>query len=293
MSAVNPAEPDRVELHARDVAFDWSQLPMHWIPGEPFATHYINFLHLVLPEGERWFVAVFQQALPLISDDRLAEDVRGFIGQEAMHAESHQGVVDHLDAHGLETGPYVEQISWMFRRVLGNKPFQGARAEAWLVQRLALIAAIEHLTAVLGQWVLDAKALDVAGADATMLDLLRWHGAEEVEHRAVAFELYQHVHGKYGQRCLAMLAAAWVFGWLWVRGVSYLMRHDPLLRGAVKPRWRDLWRCARGGLIPSPWRLLASLPAYLRPGYHPSQYGSTAQAVAYLATSPAARAAAR
>ncbi|GAA2351767.1 metal-dependent hydrolase [Saccharopolyspora halophila] len=292
-SDVDPAEPGRVELHARDVEFDWSQLPMHWIPGEPFATHFLNFLHLVLPEGERWFVEVFKEALPLVIDERLAADVRGFIGQEAVHAESHQGVVDHLDAHGLDTGPYVEQVRWIFRRLLGDRPYQGERAEAWLVQRLAVIAAIEHFTAVLGQWVLDAEALDRCGTDPTMLDLLRWHGAEEVEHRAVAFDLYQHVHGKYRQRCGALLIAALAIASLWARGVKYLMRQDPVLRGSREPRWRDLLRCGRRGIIPPVWRLLGSLPGYLRPNYHPSQYGSTAQAVAYLAKSPAALAAER
>ncbi|MDI2027871.1 metal-dependent hydrolase [Saccharopolyspora sp. TS4A08] len=291
MNPDDPGDPDRVALHARDVEFDWSQLPMHWIPGEPFATHWINFLHLVLPEGERWFVEVFKQALPLISDDRLAEDVRGFVGQEAMHAESHQGVIDHFDAHGLDTRPFVDQVRWMFRTTLGDRPLRGKRAESWLVQRLALIAAIEHITAFLGQWILDAEELDGAGADPTMLDLLRWHGAEEVEHRSVAYEVYQHVHGRYPQRCLAMVLATAVLTVLWVRGLRFLMASDPVLRGRRKPRWRDLIRTGRLGLTPSYRQLLGALPAFFRPGYDPSEHGSTARAVDYLATSPAALAA--
>lgn len=291
MPQLDPGDPDRVALHARDVEFDWSQLPMHWIPGEPFATHWVNFLHLVLPEGERWFVEVFKQALPLINDERLAEDVRGFVGQEAVHAESHQGVIDHFDAHGLDTRPFVDQVRWMFRKTLGDRPLRGKRAESWLVQRLALIAAIEHFTAFLGQWVLDAEELDLAGADETMLDLLRWHGAEEVEHRAVAFEVYQHVHGRYWQRCLSMLLATAVLTILWARGMRFLMAADPVLRGRRKPRWRDLIRTGRLGLTPSYRALFGAIPAFFRPGYHPSQHGSTAQAVEYLASSPAALAA--
>jgi hypothetical protein len=37
--------------------------------------------------------------------------------------------------------------------------------------------------------------------------------------------------------------------------------------------------------------MLRSIPRYLSHAYHPSQEGSTAQAVAYLASSPAALAA--
>ena len=43
---------DRVALHARDVRFDWTGLPLRWIPGEAFASHLLNVLHVLLPEGD-------------------------------------------------------------------------------------------------------------------------------------------------------------------------------------------------------------------------------------------------
>src|SRR5579872_5462491 len=46
---------------------------------------------------------------------------------------------------------------------------------------------------------------DYAGADPVMLDLLRWHGAEEVEHRALVYDVYQDLSGSYALRCAAML----------------------------------------------------------------------------------------
>lgn len=287
-------EPDRLVLHARDVQFDWSGLDLHWIPDEPFATHVINVLHLLLPEGERWFVEVFKQAVPHITDDELREQVLGFIGQEAVHAEAHAGVLDHMDAHGLDPRPYVEQIAWMFRVVLGDRDLSGARASAWLRTRLAVIAGIEHYTAVLGQWVLDAEELDGAGADPTMLDLLRWHGAEEVEHRAVAYDLYTHLDGGYPRRALAMGVAAFALAALWLRGVRFLIANDPYLKGRIggrKPRAAWALRDSRRGLIPHLGRLARAVPEYLRRKYHPSHHGSTSRAVAYLAASPAARAA--
>ncbi|HJE57112.1 MAG TPA: metal-dependent hydrolase [Nocardiopsis listeri] len=287
-------EPDKLVLHARDVHFDWSELDLHWIPGEPFATHVINVLHLLLPEGERWFVEVFKQAVPHITDDELRQQVLGFIGQEAVHAEAHAGVLDHMEAHGLDPRPYVEQIAWLFRVVLGDRNLSDAREFAWLRTRLAVIAGIEHYTAVLGQWVLDARKLDQVGTDPTMLDLLRWHGAEEVEHRAVAFDLYMHVDGGYTRRALAMGVAAVALASLWVRGVGFLVANDPYLKGrinGVRPRVSWALRDGRRGLIPHLGRLARAIPDYLRRRYHPSQHGSTSQAVAYLAVSPSARAA--
>nr|WP_198151891.1 metal-dependent hydrolase [Kibdelosporangium sp. MJ126-NF4] len=278
-------EPENLALRPRDVRFDWSALPAHWIPGEPFATHVFNVMHLLLPEGERWFVKVFKEALPLITDERLKEDVVGFIGQEAMHASAHQGAQDHLVNHGIDPTPYVRQLEWFFRERL-DRPDGGRR---WLVARLSVIAAVEHMTAFLGHWVLNSPKLDEVDTDPTMLDLLRWHGAEEVEHRAVAYDLFAHVDGKFVNRVMAMFVAFPFLVWLWLRGVRYLMAQDP--RITRKPRWRDLVRAGRRGLLPSVPYLAAAVFRYYKPGYHPSQEASTSQAVAYLATSPAALAA--
>lgn len=46
------------------MSFSWEDTPLHWGPGDPFTTHTINVLHLLLPAGERWFVHVYKQALP-------------------------------------------------------------------------------------------------------------------------------------------------------------------------------------------------------------------------------------
>jgi predicted metal-dependent hydrolase len=284
-------EPQKVALHARDVHFNWSRLPLRWIPGEAFASHLINVMHILLPEGERWFVKVFSEALPLIQDDQLREDVIGFIGQEGMHASAHQGVQDYFNAHGLDTTPYVAEVEHLFQRLLGDRDLTGKRREEWLVERLAVVAGVEHLTAFLGNWVLNSPGLDQAGADAQMLDLLRWHGAEEVEHRAVAYDVYMHLDGRYLRRARTYAVSGLVLIWLWVRGVRYLMEHDQTLATTQKARLRDLLRTKRLGLSPGYVDLVKTSWRYFLPSYHPSHEGSTSQAVAYLAQSPAALAA--
>ena len=104
-------DPGEVELHARDVEFDLSQTPLHWIPGSPVSSNMITVLNLLLPEGERWFVETFNEALPLIKDERLATAMRGFVGQEAMHAEVHDRAVENwLRRHGVDPTGYLDAV---------------------------------------------------------------------------------------------------------------------------------------------------------------------------------------
>jgi hypothetical protein len=281
-------------LEPRDVRFDWTGLPLGWIPGEPVASHVINVLHLLLPEGERWFTATFQRALPLITDEALREDVIGFIGQEVIHAEAHQGVLDYFRDQGLDPAPFVRQMEWLFRKILSPRPGMTAAAEReQLAEHVAVVAAIEHVTALLGHWALNADALDRAGANPVMLDLLRWHGAEEVEHRNVAFDLMVHLDPGYARRVRAFALAGPLLVRIWARGARYLVHADPGLGPETKASWRGYFAGVRCGLLPSLRMAARSGARYLRPGYHPSQEDWTRQAVAYLGASPAARAAAQ
>ncbi|MFI9204156.1 metal-dependent hydrolase [Streptomyces sp. NPDC053048] len=282
----------------RRVSFDWRDTPLHWIPDEPTATHVINVLHLLLPAGERWFVKVFKEALPLVRDERLLADVKGFMGQESTHSVQHSYVLTHLATQGLDTGPYLRRVDFLFDVLLGEKPPFGmpVSEREWLRFRLSVIAAVEQFTAVLGDWALREDGLDHAGPDPVMLDLLRWHGAEEVEHRSVAFDMYQHCGGddpgRYARRLLGMAVTAPWLMYLWSTGAAYLIRHDPRLAGRMRYTLRAHNRAVGKALLPT-WRELgAAVPRYFRRSYHPSQEGSLRRAVDYLATSPAARAAA-
>ncbi len=282
---------DGYPSHRRKVRFDWSDTPLHWVPDDPFATHMLNELHLLLPAGERWFIRVVDEAAPLVDDAELQAAIKPFIQQESWHAWAHQVVLDHLAEQGIDTKPYTERLEkWL--STLGNqrtnwpKPLQ----RWWLYRRLADVAALEHFTAVLGQWVIQNRGLDYAKADPTMLDLLRWHGAEEIEHRALVFDVYQNVCGNYLLRALSMLMTAPLFVAWWIRGARYLMDNDPTLD--AKWRWRDWLRAARQYKLPGPWNIMVTVPLrYMRPSHHPNTEASTQMAMDYLEYSPAARAA--
>ncbi|WP_354700543.1 hypothetical protein DSM112329_00822 [Paraconexibacter sp. AEG42_29] len=282
-----PYRDEAIAITPRDVQFDWDGVPLHYLPGEALVTHVFNAMHLTLPEGERAMAQGLSEALPLIADERLREEVIGFIGQESMHAGAHEGVHAHLEQLGLPVAPLVGRIEWLVDTFLSGHGLTGRARHAWLCERLGLYAAMEHYTAILGQWVLDADHLEELGMHPMMLDLIRWHGAEEVEHRNVAFDAYMYVDGSYARRARTALVGSAMLGILFVATTGYLYANDP---SPDKGRWwpRQLGSAMARGVIPTGLHFLSEIPVYLKPSFHPSQMGPLDKALRYLAVSPAA-----
>lgn len=285
-----PTDPGPVELHARNVVFDVDGVPLHWLPGHPYASNVITALNLILPEGERWFVQTYNETLPLVRDEELAATMRGFIGQEAMHAEAHDKVIwNFVQAHGIDPLPYHRQMEWVFRKLLAPKKSGSPKAQRkQLVERLWLIAAIEHYTAVLGDFALNS-AWREAGGNPTMTDLFLWHGAEEVEHRSVAHEVAVYFGDSYLRRGRAMVLVMPALFIVIFRGGRYLSLNDP--NGSINrlQRFRQYRRGVKANVVPKISDIILATLTYFRPDFDPAEVGDTAQAVAYLATSPAAR----
>ena len=177
-------------------------------PDHPVASNVVSLLNLILPAAERWFVATYDEALPLVKDPKLAEDMRGFIGQEGAHAEVHERLLhEFMEQRGVDPTPMVEQIEYVFTKVLAPSTSDDPKKRMnQLCDRLWFIAAIEHYTAVMGDFALNCS-WDEHGADPTMADVFRWHGSEEVEHRSVAHDVAVYFHDSYVDRIGAMTMA--------------------------------------------------------------------------------------
>ncbi|MCC9187103.1 metal-dependent hydrolase, partial [Mycolicibacterium mageritense] len=129
-------------------------------------------------------------------------------------------------------------------------------------------------------------------ANPTMTDVFRWHGAEEVEHRSVAHDVAVYFQDSYFSRVRAMSIAATAVYLFFQRGTWELVKRDPTLDIGWLRMNRMRMRDSKLGLLPKFSSMFGKQTlTYCRPRYSPEEMGSTAQAVAYLASSPAARAA--
>jgi predicted metal-dependent hydrolase len=256
-------------ITVRHPRFAFDALPRWWWADDPFLTHLVNGLGFVFPAGERFFVRSVLACEGQLDDPELKAKVRAFAAQEAQHGRGHRDGFAALRAQGFDVDGF---LSWYEELAYGRiEPRFGPPV------RLATTAAIEHFTAILGELVLSTDLLDDAHPE--MRRLLLWHASEEVEHRAVAFEVFRRVDGRYAVRMVGYgLGAALFFGF-WAAGTRHLLRQEPAGTPLAPGRRR-----LRGWLRAHAPTVVARLAAYARPGFHPEQVPLDALAERWLAT---------
>lgn len=289
------------QIKPRKVKFDWQNTPIDWVPKQPFVSYFINEINNILPAGEFWFCRLYNKVLPQITDEKLATDVKAFIRQEAMHAQAHGSAnKEYLTVRNIDITRNLKLMDLLFGQLLADQPFAYALPQAlehhWDLFRLGIVATVEHMTCVLGKYALENTHWAELGADPNMLDLVKWHGAEEIEHRTVAFDLYRHLGGGYISRYYQSVIVITAVLGLWVDGAAHIMRQDPRFASqqpaVYKPWiWREWARIAQQNhaLLPHPLWLISQQLGYLMPWYDPLHEAKTEDALAYLAHSPAAQ----
>lgn len=258
-----------IPLRKPNLEFDDS-IPRYWMNGNLFATHFFNGLNLVFPDGERFFVKAVHDHLDRITDPVLLRQAKQFAAQEGQHANQHEKYFDCLRGQGYRIDTFLRRFHRFIR--LTN---------AWMPAslRLAVTAGAEHYTAVLGAGAIEEFAL-LADADPTMRKLIVWHATEEIEHKAVAFDVLRATHPGYLLRIAGFVVATLaLFGWS-IAGTRMLIRQDRVSRATVKAQRRlALARDDGRGLR----RIRAGVRAYFRRDFHPNEQDHLALARQRLA----------
>ncbi len=199
----------------RDLDVDFSKVPRHWMAGSPVATAISNGVNMLFPHGERFFVRSVKYFLDRIEDPVLRAQIKGFFGQEGRHAHAHDEFNEIMRHQGYEIDQFLDSYK---------------RLSSWLEARtppkvrLAATAAAEHFTAIMAEGAFSRGALDAAAPE--MQRLLGWHAAEEIEHKAVAFDVLQTIDPSYLLRIAGLVYATITLGGFWIWGALTLMKQD-------------------------------------------------------------------
>ena len=250
--AARRQSPPRIVV--RKMGFDFSQLDRHWMANSPTYTHILNGIHLLFPSGERFFIRSVKHYLPRIEDPQLRTRISGFFGQEARHGYEHEAAFAMLEEQGLEIQSFLKWYKRLCWDIL--------EPTAPPILCLSVTVALEHLTAVMAHRALTSDELDAAPK--VMRDLLLWHSCEEIEHKSVAFDVFQTVSGSWPIRVLGAVIALGGLIPMWNLSTRHLLKQENMSREELKAdriRVQQMGRDRR--------YLVGAFLDYLRRDFHP------------------------
>jgi predicted metal-dependent hydrolase len=255
----------RPSIERRTLSFDVDGEPAgRWHRNNPYVSHFFNGLSLMFPEGERFFMRSVARVRTQVRDPQLQRAITAFLAQEGMHSREHVKYNRALRRQGYPT----RLLELVTRVALRSTEVMSAR---W---QLAVTCGFEHFTATLADTVLRDQAI-LEGAEPEFAALWRWHCAEEIEHKSVAFDVYEELAPGligYLRRVIIML-------FLTANFLPYSMVHQIVLASGdrIVPHPREVARAVqffwtRPGLVPRGLRLYLD---YFRPGFQPWDHDNT------------------
>jgi uncharacterized protein len=207
-------------IPVRNVKFSFRKdTPKHWIKDSPFKTHLLNAFSLVFPEGEKYFIRAVARYMRKIKDPQLKANARAFMQQEAQHTMEHQRFFDVMREQGYDIDRLLKIVEYISKKVLENSLSDK--------MNLSVTAGLEHYTALLSDICLADNFLQ--DAEGELRELFEWHAAEEVEHKAVCFDVLKSQTDSYAIRIAGMAIATAVLTSYTTVCTTSLLYQDRLL----------------------------------------------------------------
>ncbi|MFV3405951.1 metal-dependent hydrolase [Pseudomonas sp. NY15463] len=188
--ASTDAQSGATSMVVRRYPFDLeAALGGDWFGGDRLRTIIANALSIPLPSGERMFIRALHHYLDQIQDPLLREEVKIFFKQESTHTQEHVKYNRWICQH---RGYDLAQVEAPYK---DHNEYLCEHGEPRLL--LATTVCMEHLTAIISHLLISEPAW-LADAEPVVRDFWLWHSVEEIEHKAVAFDVYRQVIGDKG-----------------------------------------------------------------------------------------------
>lgn len=206
--------PQARSIARRRVAPDFSAARGEhvWSPVDDFSGDFCNAYTLLLTE-EHEFVRIVRHALSKLEDPVLRQQLKGWLAQETTHGIQHTKAHQVLERQGLRHRTLLRFLHFLNFRIVVR--IIGLRL------MLFVVAGLEHFNTMLGEMFLRRREA-FRDSDESMSLLLRWHFAEEIEHRAVIHDVATALRMGYVARVFTgalafvfyaanLFVVAWIF----------------------------------------------------------------------------------
>lgn len=206
-------------MKVRKPHFDHTSSMPRWCKTYPEYSHVINVASLMLPYLEPYLNTVMRRAQARLGPDHpLNADISLFCKQEAAHYLNHGEFNDALRRSGYPRLPeFEERFRTHFERLLSEKSLR---------YNYAYSLAFESIGPVYSEWWFEGSDDIMEGADQSVVNLWKWHVAEEFEHRLVAYDVYQALFGGYVYRLYGQYEFLRDLRLLTRDAVKYLLTED-------------------------------------------------------------------
>jgi len=256
MTATTAAADSRMTVRQVEFAYP-AAMQGHWNPGKPEFSHIVNAGSLAMPYLEPFLIKTMRAARPLIRDPALQADLDNYIRQEATHYKQHRVFNDELKARGYRA---IDAIEAKLAREYAE--LESTRSLAFNV---AYAEGFESTALAIGQMLIEDREYLFGDSESGVASLVLWHFVEEIEHKNVTYDVFEHLHSNYFRRVYGLLYALTHIFLLTRGNYQALLKEDGL--------WHN-WR-SRITLLLLIGRIFRKItPRLLRilvPGYNPRQ----------------------
>ncbi len=184
-------------------------------PGQPELSYVMIGLSLLLPYLEPYLIRSMNEAKRLVRDPDLARDIALFNGQEGQHYRQHIRFNEAVREGYPALAPLEAEIERDYQRWSAERPLK------W---NLAYAEGFEAYTLATARFSFEQEML--RDMHPVVRDLFEWHLLEEIEHRSVAFDVYEHVCGGYFYRLAVGLFAQWHLNQFVQRAAQAMLDRD-------------------------------------------------------------------
>ena len=237
------------------------------------ASAYFQSLSIFLTYGEDLVIDTARHHRDFLDDPVLKQRVTSLIGQEALHSRIHEEWNEILKQNDFPVTVFRHLADFVFGYGFNRLPQP---------MKLSLMAAIEHFTAVLAEFMMKHEENFFHSDDEKQRALWMWHMLEESEHKDVAFDVFETLSGNYLLRITGFFPAmVTILGLILASGMFVPIYRRP--RNLFNLRyWKDFRRSlgllyGRQGVYGS---ALGHVFEYLKPGFHPNDH-DTSEYLAY------------